>query len=425
MKRKRIAFVHPDLGIGGAERLVVDAACALQSHKHFEVTVFTAHHDPSHCFPETKNGTFKVIVRGDWLPKSICGKFVVLCACVRCIWVCFCLLFYHFDFIFVDQVSSCIPVLLFKPWAILFYCHFPDLKLTTRKTFLKRLYRMPIDFIEQITTGMADKVVVNSKYTKQVYLQTFTLLRTHPDVVYPTVKLSVRKKGEKIKMRRPTFVSINRFERKKNIKLAIEALHYVIVHQEQSCQLIIAGGYDRQLPENVEHFEELRELAKSLGLKVSTFPQKGGDLVFLPNFTDQQKIGLFQCAKAVLYTPHNEHFGIVPVEAMHAGVPVIAVRSGGPKETIEDGQTGFLCENTKEAFGDAICKFLDNPELSRQLGKNGKVRVANLFSNDKFKKRLIALVADMLDQGTNRTPFKLSLLVVFLSIIFVFLCINY
>ena len=80
--KKQIAFVHPDLGIGGAERLVVDAACALQNHESFNVTIFTAHHDPNHCFPETKNGTFRVIVRGDWLPKSICGKFVVLCAYV-------------------------------------------------------------------------------------------------------------------------------------------------------------------------------------------------------------------------------------------------------------------------------------------------------------------------------------------------------
>jgi alpha-1,3/alpha-1,6-mannosyltransferase len=44
----------------------------------------------------------------------------------------------------------------------------------------------------------------------------------------------------------------------------------------------------------------------------------------------------------LLYTPANEHFGIVPIEAMHLGCVVIACNSGGPLESIEDGETGFL-----------------------------------------------------------------------------------
>ncbi|KAG5455990.1 MAG: hypothetical protein BJ554DRAFT_4393 [Olpidium bornovanus] len=52
----RVAFVHPDLGIGGAERLVVDAASGLQSNGH-SVVIYTSHHDRSHCFKETRDGT--------------------------------------------------------------------------------------------------------------------------------------------------------------------------------------------------------------------------------------------------------------------------------------------------------------------------------------------------------------------------------
>jgi alpha-1,3/alpha-1,6-mannosyltransferase len=50
----KIAFIHPDLGIGGAERLVVDAAVGLEKLGH-EVDIFTSHHDVSHCFEETKS----------------------------------------------------------------------------------------------------------------------------------------------------------------------------------------------------------------------------------------------------------------------------------------------------------------------------------------------------------------------------------
>ena len=52
-----IWFIHPDLGIGGAERLVVDAAVGLQQLGH-RVTIFTSHCDKSHCFDEVKDGTY-------------------------------------------------------------------------------------------------------------------------------------------------------------------------------------------------------------------------------------------------------------------------------------------------------------------------------------------------------------------------------
>jgi hypothetical protein len=54
-EKQHTVFFHPDLGIGGAERLVVDAAVALQERGH-KVTIFTSHCDPQHCFDEARNG---------------------------------------------------------------------------------------------------------------------------------------------------------------------------------------------------------------------------------------------------------------------------------------------------------------------------------------------------------------------------------
>ena len=72
MTKKKIVFLHPDLGIGGAERLVVDAALALKSRGH-TVQFVTNHHDPNHCFEETINH-LKVTVVGDWIPRSCFGR---------------------------------------------------------------------------------------------------------------------------------------------------------------------------------------------------------------------------------------------------------------------------------------------------------------------------------------------------------------
>ncbi len=82
--KTRVAFVHPDLGLGGAERLVVDAAVELV-RAGCSVDVYTAHYDPQRCFEETKTGGFRVVVAGSWFPRSLGGRFIALCAYIRCL----------------------------------------------------------------------------------------------------------------------------------------------------------------------------------------------------------------------------------------------------------------------------------------------------------------------------------------------------
>lgn len=72
----------------------------------------------------------------------------------------------HPDLYFVDQISACIPLLRwFTNSKVLFYCHFPDQLLTERISWLKSMYRYPIDWLEESTTGMADRVLINSHFT--------------------------------------------------------------------------------------------------------------------------------------------------------------------------------------------------------------------------------------------------------------------
>jgi len=108
-----VVFLHPDLGIGGAERAIIDAAMALKSRGH-RVTMLTAHHDTSHCFDETRDGRLSVIAVGDWLPRSLFGRCRALCAYLRMIVVALYLVLFSripCDVVFCDQISACIPVL--------------------------------------------------------------------------------------------------------------------------------------------------------------------------------------------------------------------------------------------------------------------------------------------------------------------------
>ena len=254
MVRVRVAFVHPDLGIGGAERLVVDAALALKSRGH-NVHMFTAHHDSSHCFKETADGTLDVTCRGDWLPRHICHKGYALWAYVRMVYIALYLVFFSkmkFDVIVCDQVSACVPVLKWSGAKVLFYCHFPDQLLTTRQSWLKALYRRPIDALEEWTTGKAHDVLVNSNFTAEVFHSTFrTLVHVQPTVLYPSLNFaafdSPPSELENVipPQSRTVFLSINRYERKKNLPLAIRAFAQLMGNlgegERPTVHLIMAG----------------------------------------------------------------------------------------------------------------------------------------------------------------------------------------
>ncbi|EYB97293.1 hypothetical protein Y032_0142g2342 [Ancylostoma ceylanicum] len=135
----RVTFLHPDLGIGGAERLVVDAAVALQQKGHV-VKIVTNQFDPSHAFKETQQLDIAVV---QWFPRVIFGYMWALCAYIRmCLAAIYVGMFTPSDVIVCDQVSAALIVLrIISRARLVFYCHFPDMLLTTRATAMKSLYR--------------------------------------------------------------------------------------------------------------------------------------------------------------------------------------------------------------------------------------------------------------------------------------------
>lgn len=417
----RVAFVHLDLGIGGAEQLIVQAAVGLVRKGH-KVTLYTSHHDPGHCFPETIDGTLDVRVYGAFLPRTVFGKFTAFCAVLRMMFVCISLLVtgQRFNVIINDQVSAVNPILRLLAPRVLFYCHFPDLLLVqARGSVIKKLYRKPLDWLEEVTTGACSRVMVNSEFTRGVFYETFkSLANVDTEVLYPPVDLSnveqhlAKRTQEKTdtvtqwkafqeyasdaKLKSlaesgaPFFLSLNRYERKKNVGLALEAFALLDKESKTSALLVIAGGYDPRVTENVEYHKELEAKAKDAGLL--------DRVIFLRSISGELRSHLMENSVAVLYTPENEHFGIVPCEVMSLGVPVVACASGGPLESIEDGVTGILCPKGAPDFAAAMRKLLalkkDNLATWTLMGQKGRERVKRLFSLETFANRLHAIVVN-------------------------------
>lgn len=378
----RVFFFHLDLGIGGAEQLIVNAACALQKRGH-DVTIFTSHCDPTHCFPEAHpDGELDVVVLGDWLPRTFCRRFSIFCSIVRMIYVVLVtrILYGRADCVINDQVAAINPLLWLIAPRVLFYCHFPDYLLTKRISWWKKVYRAPFDWIEEKATGRCSTIMVNSKFTAGIFRDAFPTLKDSAlEVLYPPVGEAVDGDPDAhLGIEEPFFVSLNRYERKKEIEVALES--FAEIDDRRGAKLVIAGGYDTRVAENVEYHNELMKRAEDL--------QISKDCIFLRKVSNAERAWLLTHALAVLYTPKNEHFGIVPCEAMASGTIVIADDSGGPRESVIP-EAGFRCEGS---FRPAMERVLSMTLAQRQaMGSAGKKHVKDCFSLDAFGDRLNAL----------------------------------
>lgn len=274
-KPKNIVFFHPDLGIGGAERLVVDAAVGLQNLGH-TVTVFTSHCDPKHCFDEARDGTLDVRVRGNWLiPATIFGRFKILCSILRQIHLIYAITLgdelkkLQPSVFFIDQLSVGIPFLRWH-WEntkILFYCHFPDLLLVQgRKRWHRRIWRICFDWLEGWGIRGADRVVVNSGFTKGVVEGVWPRLGGEKGVgvVYPCVDTrnitasigdpAGTAGSEELWKGKKVLLSINRFEQKKNVDLALKAFAGIKPKDRKGVRLVLAGMSEHCLAHEIQTF---------------------------------------------------------------------------------------------------------------------------------------------------------------------------
>lgn len=397
-----------------------------------KVTIFTSHCDKAHCFEEVRDGSLDVRIRGNTIfPHSIFGHFSILCAILRQLHLV--LLITAFtpelrkldpEILFVDQLSACIPLLREQcpDPRILFYCHFPDKLLTSKRSWIRRVYRWPFDWLESWSTGASDVIAVNSNFTKSVFSQAFPLLsHRSPRVVYPCVDEEGSEASSETVQSGETpeawkdikvFLSINRFERKKEIGLAIRAFASLPEELREQSRLILAGGYDPRVAENISYHAELERLASSHKLKHATFKNAitamssspNVEVIFLLSIPSALKATLLRSCTMLLYTPAFEHFGIVPLEAMLAEKPVLAANVGGPTETVVDDETGWLRnpDNASEWTGIMKIALADSsrPKLL-EMGRRGRQRVIESFSKRQMAQRLNTIFEKMLAAKTR------------------------
>ncbi len=282
--------------------------------------------------------------------------------------------FSDFDIILVSATGAYNPTILNKKQAqLLCYCHTPPRYLygyaTAREwkkhavfKVLANLANHILRLVDFTASQNVDRYIANSENIK-ARIEKF--YRKDAVVVYPPVDVLGKsgKKGD-------YYLAGGRLARPKHIDLIIQAAN------ELKFPLKIFGkgfaGYG----------DELKLMA-------------GPTVEFVGEISDDEKLKLMQGAKAFFFAGEDEDFGIVPVEAMGVGTPVIAYNSGGVKETVIDGKSGvFFNELTVGSLVKSVKKF-----EKLQIKPDSCITQAKKFD----KKQFIAKIEKLIKERYART----------------------
>lgn len=179
---------------------------------------------------------------------------------------------------------------------------------------------------------------------------------------------SERATGKRERSRMLRLVAVSRLVERKGLAVAIEACAQV-----PNVELLIAGGPEKEALDSDPEAVRLKKLAKRLGVE---------DRVTLIGQLDRRQVSrLLRSADVAVSVPRYEPFGMVILEAMACGVPVVASAVGGHLDTVVDGGTGFLVPpDDPEAVAATVSLLGADPSLREQLGSAARERACRNYS---------------------------------------------
>jgi glycosyltransferase involved in cell wall biosynthesis len=174
----------------------------------------------------------------------------------------------------------------------------------------------------------------------------------------------------------PVLGLVARLQRWKGVHVLVAALPHVLRAHPEAHVVVVGGDH----PLEPGYRLELEQLAARLGV---------ADRVHLTGYQADARSWM-RAFDVVVHASDNEPFGLVLLEAMALGKPLVAGAEGGPTELVRDGEEGFLVPFGDAAgMADRISQLLADPELGRRLGGAGLER-ARAFSPARFAGDVLA-----------------------------------
>ena len=243
------------------------------------------------------------------------------------------------------------------------------------------IYEAYFSSINAIDKSMKpDRIVANSHYTARYLEQVYN----HPvkDIVYPGV---APESFIDLPIDRNLFVTISQLWPHKRVNLLLESIALT-----DEAQLVVIGTGPEE--------SRLKEIAFNLGIEDRVF--------FLSNLNNQELRLILARACAFVFSPIKEPFGIVVLEAMAAGLPVIAVSEGGYTEVCNP-KNSFLVKPYPSIFAEKISFLQQNPDIAKKMGKVGQ-RNARQFTWERTASKLETIIIDTWKESISKKVIKSS-----------------
>lgn len=338
---------------GGAERVVLKIA------QHYKAKIYTAEYDPKRTFEEYSDLDIEVIGKGKMLkllPYGRASQGLSYGLAFRNLEI-------KEDYDVINAHIAPSHWVRNRNERVLWYCHTPlrdiyDLyhyRMSQKKLHQKPVYMIGARAVRSIDQKMVrniEHIVTNSFNTRSRIIKYYG--RRDATVLGGGIEYKkFRKGGDDRYFFYPSRISPN-----KRQEFAISAFNH-FKRQMKGYKLVIAGPVSQD------------KAFQTYYRKIAAMAKEVGDIEIMTDINEKRLVKLYSNCTAVLYPPINEDYGLVPLEAMASSKPVIAVREGGIKETVEDGKTGILTD-TPDEMGNRMKEIAETPSLSRTLGSNGR-----------------------------------------------------
>lgn len=179
---------------------------------------------------------------------------------------------------------------------------------------------------------------------------------------------------------------VGRVAYEKNLAFLFDVLKKVQESEPKACLIMVGGG---------PYLDELKELAKEKGLEKS--------VCFTGYITSKDVIYLYRMAQVFVFPSKTDTQGLVTIEAMMAGLPVVAIGELGTVDVMQGDNGGFMVHDDVGEFSEKVVALLKNPKLRRQKSEEGKAW-SQQWKISALTPRLISCYERILGSGIDKNP---------------------
>ncbi|MGL5060870.1 MAG: glycosyltransferase family 4 protein [Microcoleus sp.] len=255
--------------------------------------------------------------------------------------------------------------------------------------------------VEKTLLETADRVVATSPQEKE-HMRSLVSAKGKIDIIpcgteiqrFGSIGRSAARQQLGISEEVKVVLYVGRFDPRKGIETLVRAVNQSSLRDKADLKLIIGGGWRPGESDGKER-DRIDSIVRELGMS---------DITSFPGGLSREILPAYYAAADVCVVPsHYEPFGLVAIEAMACGTPVVASDVGGLKFTVVPQETGLLAPPKNElVFASAIDRTLTDSAWARQLGKAGRKRVETYFSWDGVASQLGQLYAQLIEPSAKK-----------------------